>query len=133
MTKFSFGFVSGFVAELVSWELKGRDNVCTLVAPLTFMSPFLKSPGNYRVGKLFSSKFKIEASIVLNSLVTILIIIIIIIIYFLLVRKLTSENDQMRLTTLTTCNNYNKVYLRIPKIYNLKFINLTITGKSLPK
>ena len=130
MTKFSFGFVSGFVAELVSWELKGRDNVCTLVAPLKFMSPFLKSPGNYRVGKLFSSKFKIEASIVLNSLVTILIIIII---YFLLVRKLTSENDQMRLTTITTCNNYNKVYLRIPKIYNLKFINLTITGKSLPK
>ena len=23
----------------------------------------------------------------------------------------------------TTCNNYNKVCLRIPKIYNLKFIN----------
>ena len=92
MTKFSFGFVSGFVAELVSWELKGLDNVCTLVAPLKFMSPFLKSPDNYRVGKLFSSKFKIEASIVLNSLVTILIIIIIIIIiiYFLLVCKLTS-------------------------------------------
>ena len=39
----------------------------------------------------------------------------------------------MRLTTITTCNNYNNVYLRIPKIYNLKFINLTITGKSLPK
>ena len=87
MTKFSFGFVSGFVAELVSWELKGLDNVCILLAPLKFMSPFLKSPGNYRVGKLFSSKFKIEASIVLNSLVTILIIIIIIIIYFLLVRN----------------------------------------------
>ena len=33
----------------------------------------------------------------------------------------------MRLTTITTCNNYNKVYLRIPKIYNQKFINLTIT------
>ena len=33
----------------------------------------------------------------------------------------------MCLTTITTCNNYNKVYLRIPKIYNLKFINLTIT------
>ena len=137
--KVSFGFVSGFFAELVSWELKGLDNVCTLVAPLKFMSPFLKSPGNYRVGKLFPSKFKIEASIVLNSLVTILIItiiiiiIIIIIIYFLLVRKLTSEYDQMRLTTITICNNYNKVYLRIPQIYNLKFINLTITGKSLPK
>ena len=27
----------------------------------------------------------------------------------------------MRLTTITTCNNYNKVYLRIPKIFNLKF------------
>ena len=39
----------------------------------------------------------------------------------------------MRLTTLTTGNNYNKVYLRIPKIYNLKFINLTLAGKSLPK
>ena len=52
---------------------------------------------------------------------------------FLIRRKLTSEYDQMRLTTITTCNNYNKVYLRIPKIYNLKFINLTITGKSLPK
>ena len=39
----------------------------------------------------------------------------------------------MCLTTITTCNNYNKVYLRTPKIYNLKFINLTIRGKSLPK
>ena len=39
----------------------------------------------------------------------------------------------MRLTTITTCNNYNNVYLRIPKICNLKFINLTITRKSLPK
>ena len=120
MTKFSFGFVSGFVAELVSWELKGLDNACTLVAPLKFMSPFLKSPRNYRVGKLFSSKFKIEALIVLNSLVTIIIIIliiliiiiiimiiIIIIIYFLLVRKLTSEYDQMRLTTITTFNALN--------------------------
>ena len=37
---------------------------------------------------------------------------------FLIRRKLTSEYDQMRLTTITTCNNYNKVYLRIPK--NLK-------------
>ena len=52
---------------------------------------------------------------------------------FLIRHKLTSEYDQMCLTTITTCNNYNKVYLRIPKIYNLKFINLTITGKSLPK
>ena len=52
---------------------------------------------------------------------------------FLIRRKLTSEYDQMRLTTIITCNNYNKLYLRIPKIYNLKFINLTITGKSLPK
>ena len=39
----------------------------------------------------------------------------------------------MRLTSITTCNNYNKVYLRIPNIYSLKFINLAITGKSLPK
>ena len=40
----------------------------------------------------------------------------------------------MHLTTITTYNNYNKIYLKkIPKIYNLKFINLTITGKSLPK
>ena len=52
---------------------------------------------------------------------------------FLIRRKLTSEYDQMRLTTRTTCNNYNILYLRIPKIYNLKIINLTITGKSLPK
>ena len=52
---------------------------------------------------------------------------------FLIRRKLTSEYDQMRLTTITTRNNYNKTYLRIPKIYSLKFINLTITGKSLPK
>ena len=52
---------------------------------------------------------------------------------FLISYKLTSEYDQMRLATITTCNNYNKVYLRIPKIYNLKFSNLTITGKSLPK
>ena len=52
---------------------------------------------------------------------------------FLIRRKLTSEYDQMRLTTITTCNNYNKLFLRIPKIYNLKFINLTITDKSLPK
>ena len=34
---------------------------------------------------------------------------------FLIRRKLTSEDDQMRLTTITTCNNYNKVYLTIPK------------------
>ena len=47
---------------------------------------------------------------------------------FLIRRKLTSEYDQMRLTTITTCNNYNKIYLKIPKIYNLKFINLTITN-----
>ena len=52
---------------------------------------------------------------------------------FLIRRKLTSEYDQMRLTTITTRNNYNILYLRIPKIYNLKIINLTITGKSLPK
>ena len=39
----------------------------------------------------------------------------------------------MRFTSITTCNNNNKIYLRIPKIYSLKFINLTITGKSLPK
>ena len=32
----------------------------------------------------------------------------------------------MRLTTITTYNNYNKIYLKIPKIYNLKFINLRI-------
>ena len=37
----------------------------------------------------------------------------------------------VRLTWLD-CNNYNKTYL-LPKIYSLKFINLTITGKSLPK
>ena len=48
---------------------------------------------------------------------------------FLTWRKLTSEYDQMRLTTITACNNYNKVYLEYLKIYNLKFINLTITGK----
>ena len=35
-------------------------------------------------------------------------------------RKLTSEYDQMRLTTITTYNNYNKKYLRIPEINNLK-------------
>ena len=52
---------------------------------------------------------------------------------FLIRRKITSEYDQMRLTTITTRNNYNKVYLRVPNIYSLKFINLTITGKSLPK
>ena len=52
---------------------------------------------------------------------------------FLIRRKLTSEYDQICLTTITASNNYNKVYLRIPKIYNVKFINLTITGKSLPK
>ena len=34
---------------------------------------------------------------------------------FLTRHKLTSEYDQMRLTTMTACNNYNKVYLRIPK------------------
>ena len=34
---------------------------------------------------------------------------------FLTRRKLTSEYDQMRLTTITACDNYNKVYLRIPK------------------
>ena len=34
---------------------------------------------------------------------------------FLIRRKLTSEYDQMRLTTITACNNYNKVNLRIPK------------------
>ena len=27
----------------------------------------------------------------------------------------------MRLTTITTCNNYNKVYLRIPKIYQSNY------------
>ena len=52
---------------------------------------------------------------------------------FLTWRKLTSEYDQMRLTTITACNNYNKVYLEYLKISNLKFINLTITGKTLPK
>ena len=52
---------------------------------------------------------------------------------FLIRRKLASEYDQMRLTTITTCNNYNKVYLRTPKLYSLKFINLTITGKNVPK
>ena len=31
---------------------------------------------------------------------------------FLIRRKLTSEYDQMRLTTITTCNNYNKIYLK---------------------
>ena len=36
---------------------------------------------------------------------------------FLIRCKLTSEYVHMRLTTLTTCNNYNNVYLRI-----LKFI-----------
>ena len=40
---------------------------------------------------------------------------------FLIRRKLKSEYDQMRLTTITTCNNCNKVYLTISKIYNLKF------------
>ena len=34
---------------------------------------------------------------------------------FLIRRKLTSEYDQMRLTAITACNNYNKVYLRVPK------------------
>ena len=34
---------------------------------------------------------------------------------FLIRCKLTSEYDQMRLTTITACNNYNKVYLRAPK------------------
>ena len=71
MTKFSFGFVSGFVVELVSWDLKGFGNVCAFVAPLKSMGPLLKSPGNYQVRKPFSSKFEIEALIVLNSLVTI--------------------------------------------------------------
>ena len=52
---------------------------------------------------------------------------------FLIRCKLTSEYVHMCLTTITTCNDYNNVYLRIPKIYNLKFVNLTITGKSLPK
>ena len=52
---------------------------------------------------------------------------------YLIRRKITSEYDRMRLTTITTRNNYNKVYLRVPNIYSLKFINLTITGKSLPK
>ena len=31
---------------------------------------------------------------------------------FLIRRKLTYEYDQMRLTTITTCNNYNKIYLK---------------------
>ena len=53
MAKLSSGFVSGFVVELVSWDLKGLDNVCAHVAPLKSMGPFLKSPGNYRVGKCF--------------------------------------------------------------------------------
>ena len=35
-------------------------------------------------------------------------------------RKLTSEYDQRRLTTKTTPNNYNKIYLRILEINNLK-------------
>ena len=52
---------------------------------------------------------------------------------FLIRRKITPEYDQMRLTTITTRNNYNKVYLRVPNVYSLKFINLTITGKILPK
>ena len=34
---------------------------------------------------------------------------------FLIRCKLTSEYDQMHLTTITACNNYNKVYLRVPK------------------
>ena len=34
---------------------------------------------------------------------------------FFIRRKLTSEYDQMRLTTITACNNDSKVYLRIPK------------------
>ena len=34
---------------------------------------------------------------------------------FLIKRKLTSEYDQICLTTITASNNYNKVYLRIPK------------------
>ena len=34
---------------------------------------------------------------------------------FLIRRKLTSEYDQICLTTITASNNYNKVYLRIPK------------------
>ena len=38
------------------------------------------------------------------------------VILFLIRRKLTTEYDQMRLTTITTCNKYNKVYLRIPKV-----------------
>ena len=38
--------------------------------------------------------------------------VIIIIYLFLIRRKLTYEYDQMRLTTITTCNNYNKIYLK---------------------
>ena len=71
MTKLSSGLVSRFVVLLVSRGLKRLDNVCALLAPLKSMVPFLKGPGNYWVGKLFSSNFKIEASIVLNSSVTI--------------------------------------------------------------
>ena len=35
-------------------------------------------------------------------------------------RKITPEYDQMRLTTITIRNNYNKVYLRVPNIYTVK-------------
>ena len=39
----------------------------------------------------------------------------------------------MRLTTQITPNNCDKKYLRILEINNLKIVNLTITGESLPK
>ena len=49
--------------------------------------------------------------------IIIVIIIIILINLFLIMRKLTSEYDQTRLTT-------------IPKTYDLKLINLTIQAKA---
>ena len=62
--------------------------------------------------------------------IIIVIIIIVLINLFLIRRKLTSEYDQTRLTIIPTNNNYYKVYLRIPKNYDLKLINLTIQAKA---
>ena len=45
--KIFLSFVSGFVVELVSRDLKGFDNICALVASLKSMGTFLKSPCNY--------------------------------------------------------------------------------------
>ena len=43
-------------------------------------------------------------------MIIMIIIIIIIIIIITIIIILASEYDQMRLTTITTCNDYSKVY-----------------------